>query len=783
MSIKVEVKNLIPVIPARNIVIFPHMIVPLVIGRQKSIKAINIAFESDKLIFCVTQKSPKNDNPTRSEIYSMGVTCEIIQLLKMPDGSARILIEGLQRGKIQYLLEDQDYLAAKIEIIDKEYLAENPENAALMKTLESEFIEYAKLSKHLPEDVLISFENLEDDCDKVDLIAGNVDLDIQVKQELLEYSLMQRIFRLIELISKELEIQKIRKKIAGEVKSKLTKSQKEYFLNQELKAIKKELGVSQKETEEVKEIQKKLNKLKLTEDAKKKVDFELKKLKRTNPISPEYSVALNYLNWIADLPWNNKKRGKQFELLKAEQILDKDHYGLKKVKERIIEYLAVLKMSNNVKGQILCFVGPPGVGKTSLGKSIARALQRKFERLSLGGVRDEAEIRGHRKTYIGSMPGVIIRSMKKAGVKNPVIMMDEVDKMSMDFRGDPSAALLEVLDPEQNYEFHDHYIEIPYDLSRVLFITTANDLYSIPSPLRDRMEIIKLPGYTEFEKEKIGKGFLLPKQMKNHGLLKKMDINFSDNAFLKIIQNYTREAGVRELERNISSVLRKIILQYIKKKSEKKSKKKFNVNTKSVVKYLGVEKFRHSESKMKNRIGVAKGLAWTSVGGELIEVEALLMDGKGKISLTGKLGDVMKESAHAAVSYARANYQEFGIDKKLFKNTDIHIHLPEGAIPKDGPSAGITVALAVISAFSKRKIKADFALTGEITLMGEVLPIGGLAEKLVAAKRAKIKNVIIPKKNYNKLTEIHKQIKNGLNIITVESMNKVVDRALEKSEN
>ena len=775
MKREIKQENILPVIPARNVVIFPNMVAPLIIGRSRSIKAVNIANESDKIIFCVAQKSIDTEKPTEEDIYKVGTVCEIIQYLKMPDGSIRVLINGLYRAKISQLAESEDYIGAELAPYESNTLPDNEENQALMKTLESEFKKYADLSRNFSEEALIKYSNLDSMVEKIDLIASNIELDLPKKQEVLQLQPVERLLKLIEYISKEVEILKIRQKIAGEVKSKLTKSQKEYFLNQEMKAIQEELGISKEDSGELGEIKKKLDDLELTDEARKKADQEIKRLQRTNPVSPEYSVALNYLNWLEELPWGKTKNHKDFKIEEAEKILDEDHYGLKKIKERIVEYLAVLKIVDNVKGQILCFVGPPGVGKTSLGRSIARAMNRKFERLSLGGVRDEAEIRGHRKTYIGAMPGIIIRSMKKAGTKNPVIMMDEIDKMSSDFRGDPSAALLEVLDPEQNFEFHDHYMEIPYDLSEVLFITTANTLYSIPSPLRDRMEIITLPGYTEYEKEKIAKGFLIPKQMKNHGLKDKLQINFSDNAIFKIIRNYTKEAGVRELERNISAVLRKIIRRYLKNKE----KKSFTVSTRSVAKYLGVEKYRESKAKKESKIGVAKGLAWSSSGGVLLEIEALLMEGKGKVHLTGKLGDVMKESANAALSYSRSNYKEFDIEKNFYKNKDVHIHVPQGAIPKDGPSAGITIAVAIISALSKRKVSGKYAMTGEITLMGNVLPVGGLEEKLVAAKRSNIPNVIIAKKNEKDLVEIDKQIKKGLNIIPVESMKEVIDIALE----
>ncbi len=770
-----EQENTLPIIPTRNIVIFPQMIVPLVIGRTHSIKATEKAYGKNKIIFCVAQKSPDTQKPQQEDMYEMGVVCQILQILKMPDATIRILVEGLQRAEIEELYFSDDYMSAKLDLIPKETLKETSENIALLQTLEHDFKEYGKLSRNFSDDVLITYENLKSMDDKVDFMASNIDLDLEVKQKLLEANLMERIFDLIEYISKELEILKIRKKIAGEVRSKLTKTQKEYFLNQELKAIQKELGFSEDQNVEVKELEKKVSKLNLTEEAKEKAEYELNKLRRTNPISPEYSVSLNYLNWLTDLPWNNPKKGR-FDLTQTEKILDDDHYGLKKIKERIVEYLAVLKMVKKVKGQILCFVGPPGVGKTSLGQSIARALHRKFVRLSLGGVRDEAEIRGHRKTYIGAMPGIIIQAMKRVRTKNPVIMLDEVDKMSMDFRGDPSSALLEVLDPEQNYEFHDHYIEVGYDLSQVLFITTANNLFSIPPALQDRMEVITLPGYTEYEKFRIAEGFLLPKQLEKHGFNHKIKVDFSENAFLNIIRNYTREAGVRNLERNISSVLRKIVREYLKNKS----KNSYKVTGSSIRKYLGVERYLYSDVKKEDSVGVANGLAWTSVGGVLLQVEVAVLEGKGHLSLTGKLGDVMKESANAALSYARANSSDFDLEKNFYKNKDIHIHVPEGAIPKDGPSAGITIATAIISALSKRKVRADYAMTGEITLMGDVLPIGGLEEKLVAAQRAKIKNIIIPKKNFRELTEIPKQIKKGLNIIPVETMDEVLAHALHK---
>jgi ATP-dependent Lon protease len=774
---EINLPEIIPLIPMRNVVIFPHMVLPLSVGRPKSVKATERAFETDKLFISVAQKSPDIQEPKPSDLYQVGVICRILQILKMPDTSIRLLAEGIQRVKVVNIVEEEGMLKARYRLIEPETLPDTTKNKALIRNLEALATEYVRLNRNISEDMLINLENIKNNEDKVDFIAAHIELDLEIKQKILESPLIQRLSYLSKELTKELEILRLRKKIASDVQSRLSKSQREYFLSQELQAIQKELGMAEGENPEIKEIEKKLKKLPLTEEARKKAEYELNKLKQTNRMSPEYTVSLNYLNWIVELPWEEPPRHRGVSIRKAEHILEQDHYGLKKVKERILEYLSVLEIVDKMKGQILCFVGPPGGGKTSLGQSIARALKRKFTRLSLGGVRDEAEIRGHRKTYIGAMPGVIIQAMRRLGTKNPVIMLDEVDKMSMDFRGDPSAALLEVLDPEQNYEFHDHYLEIGYDLSQVLFITTANDLYAIPPALRDRMEVISLPGYTEFEKVKIAQGYLLPRQLANHGLTRlHLKIEFTEAAFQEIIRHYTQEAGVRQLEREIASVLRKIARHYLKDKS----KKYYRITQKNIATYLGVPKYSFAEVKKIDQVGVANGLAWTPVGGIPLQVEVAVLEGKGNLLLTGKLGDVMKESANAALTFARAHYKDYGIDSDFYQKKDIHVHVPEGAIPKDGPSAGITIATAIISALSERKVKSDYAMTGELTLTGNVLPIGGLAEKFVAAHRAQIKNVIIPKLNANEIKEIPKEITHGLNIIPTETMNEVLDLTLEK---
>ncbi|MGC9337179.1 MAG: endopeptidase La [Candidatus Cloacimonadia bacterium] len=776
---EINLADIMPLIPIRNVVIFPYEVIPLSVGRSRSVKATERAFETDKLFISIAQKSSDTQNPKPSDLYQVGTICRILQLLKMPDTSIRLLVEGIQRVKVVDIFEEEGMLKARYNLIEPETLPDTSGNRALMRNLEDLIKEYISLNKNIPEDMLINFNNIQNDEPKIDFIAAHTELDLVVKQKILEYPLQQRLPYLNKELAKEIGILRLRKKIATDVQSQLSKSQKEYLLSQELQAIQKELGIKEKENPEIKEIEKKLKKLPLTEEARKKAEYELNKLKQTNRMSPEYTVSLNYLNWIVEVPWENPPKGRKVSIKKAENILEQDHYGLKQVKERILEYLSVLEIVDKMKGQILCFVGPPGVGKTSLGQSIARALKREFTRLSLGGVRDEAEIRGHRKTYIGAMPGVIIQAMRRLGSKNPVIMLDEVDKMSMDFRGDPSAALLEVLDPEQNFEFHDHYLEIGYDLSQVLFITTANDLYAIPPALRDRMEVISLPGYTEFEKVMIAKKYLLPKQLANHGLTRlHITIEFIDTAFQEIVRHYTQEAGVRQLEREIASILRKIARHYL----ADKSKKHYKITQKNISTYLGVPKYSFAEVKKIDQAGIANGLAWTPAGGVPLQIEVAALIGKGNLILTGKLGDVMKESANAALTFARAHYQDYGIEENFYQKKDIHVHVPEGAIPKDGPSAGITIATAIISALSGRKVKSDYAMTGELTLTGNVLPIGGLAEKLVAAHRAQIENVIIPKRNANQLKEIPKELKKGLNIIPVETMNEVLNLTLEETK-
>ncbi|MCF7858400.1 MAG: endopeptidase La [Candidatus Cloacimonetes bacterium] len=775
-SLEKNISGNLPVIPLRNLLIAPNTITPLLVGRTFSINAAETALVSDRKIICVAQKrDPMSDeDPKAKDLYRVGTLSSVLQVMKLPDGNFRLLIEGEKRISIEKYRRKKKYLTADYVGQDKLLKESQLEVEALMRSFRRAFKSYVDLNKSIPEEAMIPLTEAESPEEFFYYALSNTQIEISKKQQLFELTdLFESISKLYRIVIEEIQILKLEDKIDGTVKSKLSKLQREYYLNEQLKAIHKELGITKEDKIELIEFKKKLRKINLSEQAKKKAENELKRFAHMNSYSPEYSVTHTYLNWMLDLPWEEPKI-KELDLITAQKILDEDHYGLIKVKERILEYLAVVKLAEKIKGQILCFVGPPGVGKTSLGKSIARAMDRKFVRLSLGGVRDEAEIRGHRRTYVGALPGVIIQSMKKAGTTNPLIMMDEIDKMSSDFRGDPASALLEVLDPEQNDSFRDHYLDFEYDLSQVIFITTANTLNSIPQPLLDRMEVIEIPGYTAYEKIHIATKHLVPKVLQEHDLKGKVKITYSKKTLEKIIKLYTREAGVRSLERQIAKILRKIA----KKNVEGKLKGLVSVKDKDLEEYLGIPKHLYSEVNRKNSVGLVTGLAWTQFGGETLQIEVIKVKGKGNLKLTGQLGDVMQESAQAAFSYARLHAKKFQIDEDFYKKCDLHLHIPEGAIPKDGPSAGVTLVTAIISILSGRKVKHNYAMTGEITLSGKVLPIGGLAEKLIAAKRAKIKNVIIPRKNEPSLTEVNDEIKKGLNIILVERIEEVLEIVL-----
>jgi len=766
----------LPVIPLRNLLLAPNTITPLLVGRELSIHAAETALVSDKRIICVTQKfeTETDEDPKARDLYRYGTICIILQIMKLPDGNMRLLVEGEKRVVIEKYRRNKKYLTANYVVQDKVLSESELESEALLRSFRKAFKSYVDLNRSIPEEAMIPLSDAENADEFFYYALSNVQLDISKKQQLFELSdLFESISQLYRIVIEEIQILKLEYKIDGTVKSKLSKLQREYYLNEQLKAIHKELGITKEDKTELLEFKKKIEKANLSDQAKKKAVGELERFAHMNSYSPEYSVTHTYLTWILDLPWDEPQL-KDFTLNVAQNILDDDHYGLVKVKERILEYLAVVKLAEKVKGQILCFVGPPGVGKTSLGKSIARAMDRKFVRLSLGGVRDEAEIRGHRRTYVGALPGVIIQSMKKAGTTNPLIMMDEIDKMSSDFRGDPASALLEVLDPEQNDSFRDHYLDFEYDLSQVIFITTANTLNSIPQPLLDRMEVIEIPGYTAYEKIHIATKHLVPKVIKEHDLKGKVKIKYLKNTLERIIKLYTREAGVRGLERQIAKILRKIAKKYV----EGKLKGLVTVQASDLEEYLGIPKHLYSEVNRKDAVGLVTGLAWTRFGGETLQIEVVKVKGKGNLKLTGQLGDVMQESAQAAFSYARLHAKKYNIDENFYKKCDLHLHIPEGAISKDGPSAGVTLVTAIISILSNRKVKHNVAMTGEITLSGNVLPIGGLAEKLIAVKRAKIKNVIIPKKNEPSLTEVNNEIKKGLNIILVDTIEEVLQYAL-----
>jgi len=762
----------LPLLPLRDIVVFPHMVAPLFVGRTKSVNALSDAMNKDKIVFLATQKKANIDNPTEKDISQTGTVGKLLQLLRLPDGTVKALVEGKRRGRIVRFVPHKDFFQVEVEAVVETIIPE-AEATALIRSVVSEFEEYASVNKNISKELVSNIAAITNPSQLADSVAAHFSFKIEDKQHLLEeLNPAERLSLLLGLIKMEIEIYRMDQRIKGRVKEQMEKTQKNYYLNEQMRAIKKEMGADDDMADDINELEQKIEKKKMSEEATEKAKSELKKLKMMTPMSAEATVVRNYVDWLISLPWFEKNEINK-DIEKAEKILDEDHYGLEKPKERILEYLAVQTLVQKIRGPILCFVGPPGVGKTSLAKSVARATGRKYTRLSLGGVRDEAEIRGHRRTYIGALPGKIIQRLKKVGVNNPVFCLDEVDKMSMDFRGDPSAALLEVLDPEQNFSFNDHYLDVDYDLSDILFITTANTLPEIPLPLQDRMEIIRLPGYTEYEKYNIAEGFLVPKQIKANGLEGK-DVKFSQNSVYTIIQRYTREAGVRNLEREIASICRKIAKEVLKEKD----KELFTVSSNSIPKYLGPPRFRQGQIEEKDQIGLVTGLAWTQVGGELLCVETAIMPGKGKLTITGKLGDVMQESAQAAVSYVRSRTDNLMIDEKFYKNFDIHIHIPEGAIPKDGPSAGISMCTSLVSALTKHPVYRDVAMTGEITLRGRILPIGGLKEKILAAHRGGIKKVIIPKENEKDLKEIPKIITKQIDIVSVEHMDEVLSHAV-----
>ncbi len=769
-----------PLMPLRDIVLFPGMVAPLVVGRKKSIMALEAAMENRSLIFLVTQKDARVDDPEQDHLYSLGTLATVMQLLRLPDGTIKALVEGKKRAIIVGAFEGGDsedtfYSVRLVEAPDVD--VDQAEVPAYLREMRKAFDLYAQANKKLPREVLKSITSLEDPARMVDLITSHIQLRAEEKQSILELvSLPQRIAKVLEILYREMELSEMERDIHAKVKKRMGATQRNYYLSEKMRVIQDEMGQNEG-GDDLSELQESIDKTSLPKAVKEKVSKEFKKLRQMPPMSAETTVVRNYIDAILSLPWKKKSRSK-IDIDKAELVLNEDHYGLEKPKERILEYLAVQTQVKKIKGPILCLVGPPGVGKTSVCKSIARAMGREFVRLSLGGVRDEAEIRGHRRTYIGAMPGKIILSMQKAGVINPVFCLDEVDKMSVDFRGDPSAALLEVLDPEQNYAFNDHYLDVDYDLSEVFFITTANNLHGIPGPLQDRMEIIQLTGYTEEEKLHIGLDFLLPKQLEANGF-KSDEITLNDKAVLEIVRRYTREAGVRSLERTIASVCRKVARERLK---NKEPKKKYRILPQSIEKYLGVPKYRYGLAEKRDEIGLTTGMAWTEVGGELLQIEATVMPGNGKLLITGKLGDVMQESAQAAMSYVRSRAMRLGLDSDFYQKIDIHVHVPEGAIPKDGPSAGITIATAIVSAVLKLPVDHQLAMTGEITLRGRILPIGGLTEKLLAAKRGNITHVLIPKENERNLRDVPQKIRSSLVIDLVDDVDEVLPRALVLKE-
>ncbi len=764
-----EIPNVLPILPLRDTVIYPYMIFPVLVGREASIKAANYAFENSKYIFLAAQKKASIEEPTKDDIFSEGTIAKIIQILKLPNGLLKILVDGIIQGRILSFTKNKNFFEAKIEVVmpSKENAKEQ---SALIRQMTALFKEYVKINKNIPQEAINAYDNFDEPDRKLYYVAANINQSLEVKQSILQkFTLTEQLYEVLKILHNEIDILKVEKDIENKIQENITKAQRKYIIQEQIRILQEELGEEQELPQDLLKLKEKIDKTKLPKDVKEKAIEEFNKLKMTPPSSPESTVIRNYLDWILDVPWTKKSKD-NLDIENAKKILDEDHYGLEKPKDRILEHIAVLNLVKNMRGQILCLVGPPGVGKTSLGKSIARAIGRNFVRISLGGVRDEAEIRGHRRTYIGSMPGKIIQSMKKAKTINPVILLDEIDKMSMDFRGDPSSAMLEVLDPEQNHAFNDHYLDVDYDLSNVMFITTANVRYNIPLPLQDRMEIIELNGYLDFEKKMIAKRHIIPKQLKLHGLTEKL-VEIKDEVIDKIISDYTSEAGVRNLEREIAALLRKAARDIVVHKKDLKSKKreaaKFVINLSKLEEYLGVPRYRKQKAATEDKVGSVIGLAWTSTGGDILQVDATIMNGSEKLILTGKLGDVMKESAQAALSFLRSNSDKLGLPENFFKGKEIHIHLPEGAIPKDGPSAGITMAMAMYSAVSGKMAHNNVAMTGEITLRGNILAIGGLNEKLLAARRNNIFTVIIPKDNEIDLADIKKEIKEGMNIIPV----------------
>ncbi len=763
--------KVLPLLPLRGILVFPYMVIHLDVGRDKSVEAVDDSMTTDRKVFLATQKEAQTDDPGEEDIFSIGTIAEVKQLVKLPGGAIRILVEGIARGKIKKYVTEAPFFKVEVEQFEEEYEKDSAIEA-LMRSLVNQFEQYVKLSKRIPPETMVSVMNLEDPGRLADIVASHLSLRIEEKQEILEtIDIVKRLEKLYDSLSKELEIIELERKISVRVRKQMEKTQKEYYLREQMKAIQKELGEKDEKLAESEEYREKIATAKLPKDVEEKMIKELERLEKMPPMAAESSVVRNYLDWVLALPWSKGTKDR-LDIKAAEAILEADHYGLKNVKERILEYLAIRKLAKKMKGPIICFVGPPGVGKTSLGRSIARALERKFVRISLGGVKDEAEIRGHRRTYVGAMPGRIIQGIKTAGSKNPVFLLDEIDKMSMDFRGDPSSALLEVLDPEQNNTFSDHYIEVPFDLSNVMFITTANVQHNIPRPLLDRMELIQLSGYTETEKIQIAMRHLIPKQVKEHGLKDDL-IHISENAVRRVVQEYTRESGVRNLERNIAALCRKSAKRIVAGDAEK-----VKITAQNMESMLGMPRYRYGVAELEDQVGVAMGMAWTEVGGDTLAIEVTVYKGSGKLTLTGKLGDVMKESAQTGYSYVRSRSAELDIDPEMFEKYNIHVHVPEGAIPKDGPSAGITMACAIASALTSRKVRHDISMTGEITLRGRVLPVGGIKEKVLAAHRAGIKMIILPKDNEKDLEDIPANIKKGLDFQLVESMDKVLELAL-----